>query len=82
MEDIYYTILSKLDMHTLIRLENVSIMFKNIINELIILKIKMKGFINYLKNTTIFPIIVKLKRINVFTKKYRNRENEPILLCK
>jgi hypothetical protein len=82
MEDIYYTILSKLDMHTLIRLENVSIMFKKIINELIILKIKMKGFINYLKNTTIFPIIVKLKRINVFTKKYRNRENEPILLCK
>ena len=82
MEDIYYTILSKLDMHTLIRLENVSIMFKKIIDELIILKIKMKGFINYLKNTTIFPIIVKLKRINVFTKKYRNRENEPILLCK
>jgi hypothetical protein len=82
MEDIYYTILSKLDMHTLIRLENVSIMFKKIINELIILKIKMKGFINYLKNTTIFPIIVKLKRINVFTKKYRNRENELILLCK
>ena len=82
MEDIYYTILSKLDMRTLIRLENVSIMFKKIINELIILKIKIKGFINYLKNTTIFPIIVKLKRINVFTKKYRNRENEPILLCK
>ena len=82
MEDIYYTILSKLDMHTLIRLENVSIMFKKIIDELIILKIKMKGFINYLKNTTIFPIIVKLKRINVFTKKYRNREDEPILLCK
>jgi hypothetical protein len=82
MEDIYYTILTKLNLEELVRLESVSQLFYKIIEELVILKIKMKGFMNYLKKTTIFPIVVKLKRINVFTKKYRNRENEPILLCK
>ena len=82
MEDIYYIILSKLNLEDLVKLENVSKMFYKIIEELVILKIKMKGFMNYLKKTTIFPIIIKLKRINVFTKMYRNRENEPILLCK
>ena len=82
MEDIYYTILSKLKLEELIKLKNVSKLFCEIIEELIILKIKIKGFVNYLKKTTIFPIVIKLKRINVFTKTYRNRENEPILLCK
>lgn len=82
MEDIYYTILSKLNLEEIMRLESVSHLFYKIIGEIIILKIKMKGFMNYLKKTTIFPIVVKLKRINVFTKNYRNRENEPILLCK
>ena len=82
MEDIYYVILSKLNLEDLVKMEIVSKLFYKIIQELIVLKIKMKGFINYLKNTTIFPIVLKLKRINVFTKKYKNRENEPILLYK
>ena len=82
MEDIYYTILSKLNLEDLVKLENVSKLFYKIVEELVILKIKMKGFVNYLKRNTIFPIVIKLKRINVFTKNYRNRENEPILLCK
>lgn len=82
MEDIYYIILSKLSLEDLVKLENVSKLFYKIIEELVILKIKMKGFVNYLKRTTIFPIVIKLKKINAFTKSYRNRENEPILLCK
>lgn len=82
MEDIYYTILSKLRLEELIRFESVSNLFYKIVGELVILKIKMKGFVNYLKKTTIFPVVIKLKRINMFTKKYRNREDEPILLCK
>jgi len=82
MEDIYYTILSKLSLEDLVKLENVSKLFYKIIEELVILKIKTKGFVNYLKRTTIFPRVIKLKKINVFTKSYRNRENEPILLCK
>jgi len=82
MEDVYYVILSKLNLEDLVVLQTVSTLFYKIIQELIILKIKMKGFISYLKNTTIFPIVVKLKKINVFTKNYRNRENEPILLCR
>jgi hypothetical protein len=80
MEDIYYIILSKLSLEQLIKLKIVCNMFLKIINDLIIFKIKMKGFLNYLKNTTIFPRIVKLKKINIFTKTRRNREEEPILL--
>jgi|TARA_R110002072_G_scaffold239311_4_gene397290 hypothetical protein len=80
MEDIYYIILSKLKIEELIKIESVCNMFLKIINELVAVKIRMKGFLNYLKTTTIFPSIVKLKRINVFTKKYKNREEEPILL--
>lgn len=82
MEDIYQVILSKLSCKELIKIESVSNLFYRIIQELIVLKVKMKGFMNYLKKTTIFPVVIKLKRINVFTKNYRNRENEPILLCK
>jgi hypothetical protein len=82
MEDIYQVILSKLSCEELIKIESVSNLFYRIIQELIVLKVKMKGFMNYLKKTTIFPVVIKLKRINVFTKNYRNRENEPILLCK
>jgi len=82
MEDIYYTILSKLNLEDIVKLKNVSKLFYKIVEELVILKIKMKGFVNYLKRTTIFPIVKELKRINVFTKNYRNRENEPILLCR
>lgn len=82
MEDIYHTILSKLSCEELIKIESVSNLFYRIIQKLIVLKVKMKGFMNYLKKTTIFPVVIKLKRINVFTKNYRNRENEPILLCK
>lgn len=82
MEDIYHIILSKLSLKELIKIESVSNLFYRIIQELIVLKVKMKGFMNYLKKTTIFPVVIKLKRINVFTKNYRNRENEPILLCK
>lgn len=80
MDDVYYSILSKLNLNELIKLESVSSLFYNIIQELIVVKIKMKGFINYLKNNTIFPTIVKLKKINVFTKSYRNREEEPIVV--
>lgn len=80
MEDIYYAILMKINMKDLIKLQNVSNSFKKIIEELLTIKIKMKGFINYLKKTTIFPIVIKLKKINVFTKKYRSREEEPILV--
>ena len=46
MEDIYYIILSKLNLEDLVKLENVSKMFYKIIEELVILKIKMKGFVN------------------------------------
>ena len=80
MEDIYYAILMKINMKDLIKLQNVSNSFKKIIEELLTIKIKMKGFINYLKKTTIFPIVIKLKKINVFTKKHRSREEEPILV--
>jgi hypothetical protein len=80
MEDIYYMILAKLNLSDLVKLESVSSLFYNIIQELVVVKIKMKGFINYLKNNTIFPTIVKLKKINVFTKSYRNREEEPIIV--
>lgn len=80
MEDIYYAILSNLSLKELIKIKIVSNMFLKIIDELVTIKIKMKGFLNYLKNTTIFPRIVRFKRINVFTKKHRNREEEPILL--
>jgi len=81
MEDIYYIILSKLKIEELMKIESVCNMFLKIINELVAVKIRMKGFLNNLKTTTIFPSIVKLKRINVFTK-YKNREEEPILLFK
>lgn len=80
MEDIYYAILMKINMKDLIKLQIVSNSFKKIIEELLTIKIKMKGFINYLKKTTIFPIVIKLKKINVFTKKHRSREEEPILV--
>ena len=80
MEDIYYAILSNLSLKELIKIKIVSNMFLKIIDELVTIKIKMKGFLNYLKNTTIFPRIVRFKRINVVTKKHRNREEEPILL--
>ncbi len=79
MEDVYYVILAKLSLKELVDAQFISKTFQNLVNEILILKIKMKGFINHLKNNTIFPKIVKLKKINVFTKKYRNRENEPIL---
>ena len=43
MEDIYYTILSKLNLEDLVKLENVSKLFYKIIEELVILKIKCKS---------------------------------------
>lgn len=58
------------------------ILSKLSLGELLVIKIKMIAFIKYLKNNTIFPIVIKLKKINVFTGKYRNREEEPILLCR
>lgn len=82
MEDIYYVILSKLSLGELLVLEPTCKIFSKIVQELLVIKIKMIAFIKYLKNNTIFPIVIKLKKINVFTGKYRNREEEPILLCR
>jgi hypothetical protein len=80
MNDIYELIFTNMTLKELKRYICLNSEFYDIIYRLIYYKIKMSGFLRYLYNNTIFPKIKNNKIINVFNKKYRNRENEPIIL--
>lgn len=80
MRDIYELILYNFKCSTLLEFQLVSKEWNDIVNYLIYYKIRMVGIFRYLKNNTIFPIVKNSRKINVFGGKYRNREEEPILI--
>jgi hypothetical protein len=80
MRDIYELILCNLGCNKLLRLQSVSKEWNHIIRCLIYYKIRIAGTFKYIKNNTIFPIIKNNRKINVLSCKYRNREEEPILI--
>jgi hypothetical protein len=82
MHDVYCEICEKLSLVDLLKCSILNKDFNKIAWDILKIKIRAYGFINYLKSTTIFPVIKGNRVINVFTKKYRNRENEIIMLFK
>jgi len=82
MHDVYYEICEKLSLVDLLKCSILNKDFNKITWDILKIKIRAYGFIKYLKSTTIFPVIKGHKVINVFTKKYRNRENEIIMVFK
>ena len=80
MRDIHYEILYAVPLTDIVGLMSVNKEFLSIIYELLPLKLRISGVFSYLKKNTIFPKVKNNKRINVFLKKYRNREDEPLIL--
>lgn len=80
--DIYYLIFNNYNSKELFLIKNISKEFNIMITNLIINKIKLKAFFITIKNNTIFPKIINNKKINIFKKKNKNRENNEIILFK